>query len=436
MASCEIIETKPMLLEIKLEQSFPLGFGSLEYLPRVLLNISALDQGKIVSGIGEASIDFPFATYDAWDIFWALSQLNLVGRNVSDREIILKEDKTRSYLLKNFPAAFTALNMALDDLYGQIDGKSILEIYGQKRRGGQALASIAFQNEKALLITEIEGKAKHGFIPKPKVGKGKEEDVATIRAIASLSCTKKIPFVLDFNGQYDPEELKDLIRILKKTRTNLSHLLFIEQPTKEENKIEGLIFAKKALEQYGYSNIRVMADESFVTLKDAIECTKAGLSLNFKIHKIGGLYFAHEIEKAILSNISEENKNNMVGGTFPTAIGRAYDQQSAATLETTVFPGDGWEPSTDWFCKEKHLIKEKFPFEVKTRNFLPIKGNGLGIHVNWKKIEKFIITNPKEEYRRIRLGENGKFLKICLKPGQSYSNIYLQRTGRKPDWNL
>ncbi len=434
MTSCEIIEAKPLLLGIKLERSFPLGFGSLEHLPRVLYAISALDKRGVVSGIGEASIDFPFSTYDAWDIFWALSQLDLTGRNLEDRETILRDSRIRKDLLGQFPAAFTALNMALDDVWGKFRGKSVLDMYGQRRKGGHALASIAFQNETSLLVEEIEDKLRHGFIPKPKVGKGKGEDLDTIKTVALLSKERNIPFVLDFNAQNKPEEFRELIRGLKNMGTDLSLLIFIEQPTNEESGIEGLVYAQNSLRDYGY-NTPVVADESFVTLTNAIECAKAGIFLNFKLHKIGGLYYAHEIESAILSS-SKLNLENMVGGTFPTAIGRVYDQHAAATLRTTTLPGDGWEPSTDWFQDEKHLIEEGFCFDQDTNTFMPTKGNGLGIHPNWSKIDNYVIDHPREEYTSIRKGKSGKILKIDLKPGQTYPEKYEERTGRKPDWNL
>jgi len=434
MTSCEIVETKPLLLGIKLERPFPLGFGSLEHLPRVLYTVSALDKKGIVSGIGEASIDFPFSTYDAWDIFWTLSRLELIGRNVEERETILQDSKIRKDLLERFPAAFTALNMALDDVWGKFREKSVLEIYGQKRKGGHALASIAFQNETSLLVENVEDKFRHGFIPKPKVGRGKDEDLATIRAVALLSKDKNIPFVLDFNAQYEPEEFRELVKSLKNLGIDFSSLIFIEQPTNEEGGIEGLIYAKNSLREYGY-NTPVVADESFVTLNDAIKCARVGISLNFKLHKIGGLYYAHEIEKAALLS-TKETYRNMVGGTFPTAIGRAYDQQAAATLETTTLPSDGWEPSTNWFQNEKHLINDEFRFDQNTNTFLPIKGHGLGIHLNWSKIDNYTIHNPREEYSKIREGGSGKVLTINLKPGQTYPKTYEERTGMRPDWNL
>jgi len=324
--------------------------------------------------------------------------------------------------------------MALDDIWGKFREIPILDMYGQKRRGGQALASIAFQNETSLLVESIENNFRCGFIPKPKVGKGKEEDLVTIREIALLCKERRIPFVLDFNAQYEPEEFRELVRGLNQLGIDLSYLIFIEQPTNEKSGVNGLVFAKDSLSEYGF-NIPIVADESFVTLDNAIECTRKGISLNFKIHKIGGLYHAHEIERTILSLGHKEYKN-MVGGTFPTAIGRVYDQQAAATLETTTLPGDGWEPSTDWFRDEKHLIDDEFIFDQTTKNFLPIKGHGLGIHPNWSKIENYKIPNPKEEYLKIRNGENGGALKISLKEGQIYPRVYKERTGRDPDWNL
>lgn len=434
MSSPEIVNARPELLGIKLEKPFPLGFGSLEYLPRILYVISALDKGEIVSGIGEASIDFPFSTYDAWDIFWALSQLELTGRNVEDRETILQDPKTREDLLQKFPAAFTALNMALDDIWGKFTEKSVLDIYGQRRRGGRALVSIAFQDETSLLVEQFEDKFRHGFIPKPKVGKGKEEDLDTIKTVALLSKSRNIPFVVDFNAQYQPEEFRELIRGLRILDVDLTSLLFIEQPTTEEGGIEGLVYARSSLREHGYDT-PIVADESFVNFNDAVKCARAGISLNFKLHKIGGLYHAHEIEKAIASLV-EKSAENMVGGTFPTAIGRVYDQQATATLETTTLPSDGWEPSTDWFQDEKHLIDEEFCFDPDTNTFLPIRGNGLGIHPNWSKIDAFRINEPREEYTNLRNGKSGKTLRIDLKQGETYPKKYEERTGRKPDWNL
>lgn len=433
MLSCEIIESKPILLGMSLERPFPLGFGTLERLPRILFKLTAVTEGKSVSGIGEASIDFPFSTYDAWDIYWALSNLALQGQAVN-REGILTDRKYRDEILAQFPAAFTALNMALDDIHGKIEEKSILDVYHQERESGIALASISFQNKTDLLVAEVKKRYRYGFVPKPKVGRGVENDIETVKSVAKVSNEKKIPFVLDFNAQYEPDEFRILIQILKSLNIDLSNLLFIEQPTTENSSILGLAHAKAVLEECDYQ-VPVIADESFVTVEDAIRCASAGICLNFKIHKIGGIYHAKEIEKAIFGMTSGKVRN-MVGGTFPTAIGRVYDQQAAAILETTSLPSDGWGPSTEWFTDEKHLIREEFQFDKKSRQFKPFRGHGLGITPDWSKINSFTISNPREEYAKIRSGGTGDVIRVDLKPGQSYSVVYKNRTGREPNWNI
>lgn len=433
MPSYKIIESKPVLLGIDLERPFLLGFGSLQYLPRVLLKITARTKGKIISGIGEASIDFPFSTYDAWDIYWVLSNLNLEAREVN-REDILTDQEYRSEILSQFPAAFTALNMAVDDIHGKIEGKSILNIYHQQRESGTALASVSFKNKAASLVDEAQNRYNHGFIPKIKVGRNITEDVRDVKAIAKVSCARTIPFALDFNARYEPDEFSKIVKRLRSDDVDISNLLFIEQPTTEDSSIAGLVHAKNVLRKYGYK-VPIIADESFVTLEDAIHCVSADICLNFKIHKIGGVYHAKEIE-SVISGVAPGKLENMVGGTFPTAIGRAYDQQAAAILESTSLPSDGWEPSTAWFRGEKHLIKEKFQFDRKTKKFKPFRGDGLGINPNWDKIKKFIIPNPRNEYQRIRSQGSGNILKIDLKTRQTYAEVYKKRSGRDLFWNL
>lgn len=434
MPHAEIIKAEPILLGISLERPFPLGFGSLQHLPRVLYHLTAIEGDQKISGIGEASIDFPFSTYDAWDIYWALTQIDLIGRSLEEREKILTDRGIRGKTLESFPAAFTALNMAVDDLTGHWQEKPVVDLYGQRRNSGRALASISFQDNTAFLIEEIEGKIKQGFIPKPKVGQGIEKDLNVITAVAKLSQEKGFPFVLDFNAQYQPEEFESLVTWLKRNRVCLDRLIFLEQPTLEKAGIQGLVFARQTLENAGYL-IPIMADESFVRVEDALLCCQEGIALNFKLHKVGGIWRAREIEKAMTQQAGNLPRA-MVGGTFPTAIGRTYDQQGAAVLETTELPGDGWEPATDWFKGEKHLIKEEFGFDKKKGEFVPMSGPGLGIEPKWDNIAKHRIDNPKEEYRLIRTDRQGRRLNIELKPGKTYSLVYRERTGRDPDWNL
>lgn len=430
-----IIETKAHLLGIELEKPFPLGFGTLSHLPRVLFQIKAIENGHVVEGIGEASIDFPFSHYDAFDIYHALSKLRLEDQTLNDRERLLASPQLRESLLFETPAAFTALNMALDDVSGKIQGKNLMDFYGRRRSSAQALASISFQENALLVVSETKDRFRQGYIPKPKVGKGFEDDMRTLVALDQAAAKDNLVYVLDFNAQYSVEEMERLLLELRQRGVFLSQALFIEQPTREEDGIEALIEVLRMFTNIMGRQITVIADESFVTLDDALACAKGGIDLNFKIHKVGGLYYAREIEKQLLKQALLP-KNSMVGGTFPTAIGRVYDQQSASVLQSTNMPGDGLEPSTDWFTGDKHLIREDFEKPDAKGRFSPKTGDGLGVTPNWENIGQFVIENPAEEYRRIRAGKPGKKIEVQLKPGQSYGTVYEAKSGKKPDWNL
>lgn len=428
----EIIEARPIMLGIDLENPFPLGFGTLETLPRVLYLVSALDKEHQLTGIGEASIDFPFSPYDAYDIYHTLNEIDIKGRSALDREAILTDNTIRSVVLDSCPAAFHALNMAIDDLFGQLEKQSITDLYGAVRKDGKALASISFQPETNILLQLVDKELKLGFIPKPKVGKNIEKDIKTIQTVHQFLKSRGGYCVLDFNGQYAPEEFCNLIDDLITAGCRMDHILFLEQPTREENGIEGLSKVKQYLMEKEI-DIPIIADESFVSIDDALECACRGISLNFKLNKVGGLFHARTMEDAFIE-LMKNRIQNMLGGTFPTAIGRVYDQQAGAILPTASLPSDGWMPSS-WFEGQKHLIKEQFT-QNPNGNFKPMSGFGLGAIPDWDKIKTFEINNPKQEYERVRCDLDGSRLRIKLKDNQTYKTVYQQRSGRSFDWNL
>lgn len=435
MKNQEIISQHTSLIGIELEKPFPLGFGTLSHLPRVFLELEALDhRGQLIKGIGEASIDFPFSHYDAYDILFALQMINLVGLSLGDRQDILNDPEIRGKILALAPAAFAALNMALDDLVGKDQGVSVMDLYGRSRTSGRALASISYQENPARLIAEMEAKIKAGFIPKPKVGQSVEADIETIFAVEQFAIQSNTQYVLDFNAKYTKYEIAVIFGELAKRGCLVRQAIFIEQPTQEAGGISALVEVSHLLEQLTGHSIKVLADESFVTLDDAVEAAAGGLALNFKIHKVGGIHYAREIETE-LEKQGLSAQGSMVGGTFPTAIGRVYDQQAAAVLRTTSSPSDGWQPSTDWFTGAKHLIQESFERTSDGEN-IPIDGDGLGVTPDHDKLNKLQVVDPREEYKKIRNGEPGDKIAIILNPGEEYALAYKKLTGRDPEWNL
>lgn len=421
----QVNRVEVVMVAIDLDKPFALGFGTLKTLPRVFLKLFSQAGGKVIEGVGEASIDFPFSHYDAWDIYHVLSGLNLEGRLLEDKRVILRE--LSSGQLSEFPAALTAVNMALDDLFGRLNGISILDLYGQKRSGGRCLVSIPYLG-KDQLLSDLDAVLKRGSTPKLKAGQGVEEDLALILVLEkSLGGVDR--YVLDFNASYRLGQFMELLERLRQQGCALRQAWWLEQPTSVSEGISGLVKAKEALKDSG---IRVMADESFISVDDAVSCLQSGLLLNFKIQKIGGIVASIEIEKLTQGWLTE----SMVGGTFPTAIGRVYDQQAAAVLSSVTLPSDGWQPATDWFSDDKHFMVEDFQFDKDTRTSQPIRGPGLGITVCWEKLAKFVISDPLAEYRCVRYDRPGSRIKIELRDHASYLRTYQALTGRSADWNL
>lgn len=418
-----ITAAQPIMCSINLDVPFRLAFGELQSLPRVFYKVR-LSDGTV--GFGEASIDFPFSDYDMWDVFHVLQAVSIVGRDISEREDLLTDSDLRRKLLLHFPAAFAAFNMALDDAYGKSTGKSVLHMYDEPARaGGLAMRSISFQETREQTAEAARLAHAQGLLPKIKAGIGLERDIENLCMMESIG----LSYAVDFNGAYNLQTARQVIEAVI-SRAGLRNALYIEQPTDSKHGVKSLAEIASVLQSN--SGAIVVADESFLTLEDALACASAGVGLNFKIQKIGGLYVAKEIEEELLR--ANLQPRAMIGGTFPTAIGRAYDQQAACILQSAYLHSDGLLPSTDYFTGERHLIREEF--KCQEGRMSPQIGFGLGINVDETKVERFVVTNPRHEYSLIRSNKPGERIAIRLKPGQSYRELYEQKSARTWDWNL
>lgn len=427
--SNRITAAKVLLLGISLPKPIKLAFSELLTLPRVMLVLEVETPEGVIKGIGEASIDFPFSSYDAWDVIYALNQLELVGRELNDRLGILSYS-WRQRSKDHFYAAQTALNMALDDAYGKHYGVNICQLYGGTPRPGKILETIGLQATVDAFATELTGTLRRGHVPKIK-GEAKNLELTLACLKMALEIAPDKSMAMDFNASLDPAQWLAFLESAARLGRFQDHLLFIEQPISETYGLDALRTAHlQARELIG---VPVMADESFID-HQAIELVKDGLFLNFKIHKLGGIAIAQAYAAQVVDYSGDLSKC-MVGGTFPTAIGRSYDQSAAALFTVEAMPSDGFEPATDWFTGERHLIKEEFPL---TSDGLaqPFTGFGLGINPDWEKISRFVIADPRSEYRSIRQTGNGLCLSIKPAGEQKYSDRYQEESGRDILWNL
>jgi L-alanine-DL-glutamate epimerase-like enolase superfamily enzyme len=390
------------------------------------------ESGNTQSVVGEASIDFPFSHYDAWDIFYALSHEQLVGQSVFDRERLLDEAWERRKLDGCF-AAQAALNMALDDAYGSLHGRVVSELYGCVRTEGVILESVGIPDNQETFISHVRRIVSSGRIPKIKC----DEDMSA--SLRRLLCAIKIAeqfqtsIAADFNATLTLEQWETLILELRKDPF-FSRLLFVEQPTRVEFGLHGICEASAVSRRC--EGPLLVADESFLCEEDAVVCGQHSIGMNMKIQKVGGLRVACALEHAASTVSAGREIYSMVGGTFPTALGRVNDQHAACVLKSATLPSDGWQPASDWFVDDKHIMCESFS-ESKPGYAKALTGAGLGCTPDWRRIQKWIVQDPEREYRRIR--ETGEGEQIVIHTGkkqESYAAMYERLSGRNRLWNL
>ena len=419
-----------LLLAIPLSQPFRLGFGILRDLPRVLLRLTVEpDVGAPFHVVGEASIDFPFSPYDAWDSIFALRGASLVGREVEDRDAILDDAWAQRKHDGTF-AAQAAINMALDAAAARMLGRNICELYGTRPGSGRVLESVGILNDE----NEIRASARRilaaGRTPKFKCDANADYTRCVLRTVAEAAHELRGTFSTDFNGSLEPGQWEDVLA-WSRDISRVETWAFCEQPVGERFGTDGTAHAH--LIAQATLGLHVVADESFLGETDARELTRAGVWLNMKIQKLGGIRRSLELERMAVE-ASGTPVRSLVGGTFPTAIGRCYDQHAASVLRTVSLPCDGWQPASDWFTGERHLIRGAFQQNEDGRA-VAFAGEGLGAEPDWEKIAAFVVADPEEEYGMIRTTGTGRHLAI-EREGDGYPKMYERLTGRSPWWNI
>lgn len=420
------------MLGIPLDQPFSLAFGELHTLPRVIVTMAGTYNNRTAVGIGEASIDFPFVSYDMWDVYHALSSLQLVGRTYSRHSwrnqppLIVTRDEESALL--HFPAALTALSMANDDLWSRVHSIDLSS--HTFRQSGYPMKSIGYKDPDDV-ISDCISHLRNGFVPKVKLGSSFEYDLELLVRISRHDEIRKVIAGLsaDFNAAYSYSEAVNLFYSVQKQGGTLDPFITLEQPLHTQATDEELLSIVGFLEQTFEWSGNVIADEPIISVADAMRYARCGWLINYKMQRIGGYREALKIEAAT------NGICGMVGGTFPTAIGRSYDLWSVAALGCATLPSDAWDPSTDWFSGSKHLIHEPFIIDAENRTHV-FQGLGFGISPNMDKIRAFEIADPKSEYSKIRKGGSGDIIRIILREGESYQDLYARLSGRNPFWNL
>jgi L-alanine-DL-glutamate epimerase-like enolase superfamily enzyme len=405
-----------LMIGLQLKVPFRFAYGTFHEIPRTVIRVEAEAGAHVVVGWGEAAIDFPFVSYDQFDLYFALSELTgrLVGKCVEDRGQVLRSPSLR--YLRETPAAYCALNMALDDLVARALGLAAGRLYGCARYAGTPLCSVGFDQ-----AADPNAWAGAPGIIKIKVGQNLTSDIETISLAETMALKTGKQYALDFNASYSLDEALELFESLRAAEhRRLKSCVLLEQPIKADSTIQDWRRLVEALIGRGHA-LTVVADESFVSAEAGVELALAGIGLNYKIQKFGGIMAALELEIAV--GDAARGMKSFIGGTFPSPLGRAYDTLAAQVIRSADLPGDGLLPASTYLTQE---CTDAFAVSADTA--------GLGVRPDEAALAHLVVEDPVEEFRHIRTGREPERIKMDV--GGHYAERYTRLSGRSALWNI
>jgi muconate cycloisomerase len=258
-------------------------------------------------------------------------------------------------VLRGYPYAKAAIDVALHDAIGKIYGVPVYQLLGGKVRDGVAIAhSIGIMEADAAAREAAEVIAEGVTTIKVKIGVEADRDIAVVAAVRqAIGSAGKIR--VDANQGY--RTWREAVRVI--SAMEKYDIVYAEQP------VEGL---RGMADVSARINVPVMADESAWTAEDVLEIVRLNAALPCDINgsaKMG-------IGVAADLHLAASSPEIVLPGTIPVT----------STAETVVTKVAGHKYLDD-------LIKTPFRFE---KGFLYVPdGPGLGIEVDEAKIAKYRI---------------------------------------------
>jgi muconate cycloisomerase len=285
-------------------------------------------------------------------------------------------------VLRGYPYAKAAIDVALHDAIGKIYGIPVYQLLGGKVREGTELAhSIGIMDADTAAREAAEVVAEGITTIKVKIGVEIERDIKVVAAVRdAIGGAGKIR--VDANQGY--RTWRDAVRAI--AAMEKYDLVYAEQP------VEGL---RAMAEVSKRINVPVMADESAWTAEDVLEIVRldAAQMLSVYYTKPGGL----SRTKRLLAVAGAAALPCDINGSAEMGIGVAADLHLAVSSPEIMLPGtipvtSTAEHEVTKVAGRKYLddiIQTPFRFD-KGRIFVP-DGPGLGVEVDEAKIAKYRI---------------------------------------------
>lgn len=304
-------------------------------------------------------------TGTAWHILKDFIAPLILGSDVIDAD----DFQIRVEGIRGHQLAKAGIEMALWDLLGKRDGRSLREMLGGHRQKVEVGVSVGIQESAPALVRTVETYLDQGYGRvkiKIKPGREVDETSAVRRAYPDLRLQ------VDANSAYTLETAGVL-----KAIDDLD-LLLIEQPLYEDD-----IWDHRILQ--AEFKTPICLDESVVTPRHARYAIEMGACriINIKPARVGGLSQGVAIHDYCL----ERDVPVWCGGMLETGVGRASNL-AIASLPGFILPGD-ISASDRYYGRD--ITYERFVLNPDSTIDVP-NGPGLGVTIDKAALKEFTLS--------------------------------------------
>jgi O-succinylbenzoate synthase len=353
-------------ISMPLVAPFETSFGRETVRECILITLNA--DGLIGYGECVASRD-PGYSYEttgtAWHILKDFIAPLVLGQDIRDANDFQK----RVEGVRGHHLAKAGVEMALWDLLGKRDGKSLKEMFEGTRDKVEVGVSIGIQESASALVGTVASYLEKGYRRvKIKIKPGREVDETS----AVRSAYPELRLQVDANSAYTLESASVL-----KPLDDLD-LLLIEQPLFEDD-----IWDHRKLQ--AEFKTPICLDESIVSPRHARYALEmeACRIINIKPARVGGLSQAVAIHDACFA----QSVPVWCGGMLETGVGRASNL-ALASLPGFVLPGD--ISASDRYY-QRDITNERFVLNDDSTIDVP-NGHGLGVTIDEAALKEFTLS--------------------------------------------
>lgn len=352
-------------LRMPLVSHFETSFGRIYDRESILITIHA--EGLV--GYGECVADRnPGYAYETSGTAWLILK-DFILPAIYGEDITNPEDfRSRVKNIKGHEMAKSGAEMAIWDLFGKKEDKSLQTLFGGVKPKVAVGVSVGLQDTPKDLIHAIENYLSDGYgRVKLKIKPGR--DVGDVSAARTAFPNLKLQ--VDANSAYTLESAQAIQPL-----DNLE-LLLIEQPLAEDDLWDHHILQQKF-------KAPLCLDETIISARHARQAIEmdACRIVNIKAGRVGGLTEAIKIHDLCYT----ADVPVWCGGMLETGVGRAANL-ALASLPNFLLPGD--ISATDRYYAQD-ITHERFTLNADSTIDVPT-APGLGVTIDKDAVKKFMM---------------------------------------------